>query len=146
MSSHPAINPAIRIAVAAGLLLAAGAEAADPQRQKILDAYAAEATRAVPGFAGFSAERGQALYAGPHAGGDRGADACATCHTADPAARGRHHKTGRAIEPMAVSVNPARFTDMEEVEKRFARDCKNVLGRACTAEEKGDFIAFLSSR
>jgi len=47
---------------------------------------------------------------------------------------------------MAVSANPARFTDPGEVEKHFARDCKNVLERACTAEEKGDFVTFLSGR
>jgi hypothetical protein len=47
---------------------------------------------------------------------------------------------------MAVSANAARFTDARDVEKRFSRDCKNVLGRACTAAEKGDFITFLASR
>ena len=72
--------------------------------------------------------------------------ACAACHTSDPTAEGRHLKTGRAIEPMAVSVNPGRFTDPDEVEKQFGRDCKNVLGRPCTAQEKGDFITFLTGR
>jgi hypothetical protein len=47
---------------------------------------------------------------------------------------------------MAVSTNPVRFTDAKDVEKRFGRDCKNVLGRACTAREKGDFITFLASQ
>ena len=47
---------------------------------------------------------------------------------------------------MALSANPARFTDPAEVEKRFSRDCPNVLGRACTAEEKGDYITFLSGQ
>jgi hypothetical protein len=47
---------------------------------------------------------------------------------------------------MAVSVNPARLTDIGEVEKRFRRDCKNVLGRACTPVEKGDFVTFLAGQ
>jgi hypothetical protein len=127
--------------VAAAAVLATGS--GDPRRDAIFAGYAAEATAADPGFAGFSAERGRALYTGPHQGGSGEANACAACHTPDPRRPGQHVKTGRAIEPMAVSVNPARFTDAADVEKRFRRDCKNVLGRACTPTEKGDFITFL---
>ena len=83
---------------------------------------------------------------GPHEGGGGEADACAACHTPDPRRPGQHVKTGRTIEPMAVSANPARFTDAREVEKRFQRDCKNVLGRACTPAEKGDFLTFLAGQ
>jgi hypothetical protein len=32
------------------------------------------------------------------------------------------------------------------VEKRFDCDCPNVLGRACTAEKKGDFITYLKEQ
>ena len=71
---------------------------------------------------------------------------CASCHTPDPTQAGRHVKTGREIEPMAVHVTPDRFTDLSKVEKRFSRDCPNVLGRECTAREKGDFILFLTTR
>ena len=52
----------------------------------------------------------------------------------------------RGSEPMAVSSNPGRFTDPAQVEKPFDRDCSNVLGRACTAEEKGDFITYLKEQ
>lgn len=132
------------LACAAGVALAAAA--GDPRREQILAGYAAAAKAADPGFAGFSAERGHRLYLGPHPGGKPETNACAACHTPDPTAAGRHVRTGRSIEPMAVSANPARFTDAEEVEKRFGRDCKNVLGRSCTPLEKGDFITFLAGR
>jgi hypothetical protein len=82
----------------------------------------------------------------PHQGGSGEANACAACHTPDPRCPGQHVKTGRSIKPMAVSANPARFTDPADVEKRFRRDCKNVLGRACTSAEKGDFISFLAGQ
>ncbi|MBP2295448.1 DUF1924 domain-containing protein [Azospirillum rugosum] len=131
------------LAVGAGVAYAAGEGAA---RSAILDGYAAQAKAEAPSFAGFSADRGRALYLGPHAGGKGDANACAACHTPNPAATGRHAKTGRAIEPMAVSANPRRFTDRAEVEKRFDRDCPNVLGRACTAAEKGDFITYLAGQ
>ena len=45
---------------------------------------------------------------------------------------------------MAVSVTPERFTDAAKVEKWFGRNCNTVLGRECTALEKGDFITYLS--
>lgn len=130
-------------ALVTGVALAAGG---DPDRTRILDGYAAQAKAQSPDFAGFSADRGRALYLGPHSGGAAGMPACAACHTDDPAAQGRHSRTGRAIEPMAVSVTPKRFTDPDKVETRFERDCRNVLGRACTAREKGDVITFLASR
>ena len=41
--------------------------------------------------------------------------------------------------------NAARFTDSAFVEKWFGRNCDSVLGRACTAAEKADVIAWLSS-
>ncbi len=130
-------------ALAAGSALAA---AENPSRTKILADYAAQAKTAEPGFSGFSAERGRALYLGPHTGGKAETNACAACHTPNPAAVGRHYKTGREIPPMAVSATPKRFTDPAEVEKRFERDCPNVLGRACTAREKGDFITYLAGQ
>jgi Domain of unknown function (DUF1924) len=128
------------------VVAAAGAAAAEPARDRLLEIYRQEASRAATGFVGFSAARGEALYRDAHQGGNAATPSCTTCHTEDPAATGRHQKTRRAIEPMAVSANPARFTDPDEVEKHFARDCKNVLGRTCTAEEKGDFVTFLGAR
>ncbi|WP_158284134.1 DUF1924 domain-containing protein [Azospirillum sp. TSO22-1] len=131
---------------AAAALAAGSAFAAGGQRAALLDTLAAQAAKETPGFAGFSAERGRALYLGPHAGGKAETNACAACHTQTPTATGRHYKTGRDIPPMAVSATPKRFTDPAEVEKRFERDCPNVLGRACTAQEKGDFITYLSGQ
>jgi hypothetical protein len=46
---------------------------------------------------------------------------------------------------MALSVTPTRFSDRDKAEKWFARNCDSVLGRACTAGEKADFIAYLTS-
>ena len=86
---------------AAGAAIAAGP---NPARTALLDGYAAQAKAEAPSFAGFSAERGRALYLGPHGGGKPETNACAVCHTPDPTAQGRHQRTGRGIEPMAVSA------------------------------------------
>jgi hypothetical protein len=140
----PIIIIAAALAIVAGTAAAAGSGSAEGSA--LLDGYAALASKENPSFAGFSADRGRALYIGPHAGGGADTSACAACHTPDPKAQGRHYKTGRAIEPMAASANPARFTDPAQVEKRFGRDCPNVLGRDCTATEKGDFITYLKGQ
>ena len=131
------------LSVAPAIAMAADADA---RRAAILADYAAEARRVVPGFVGFSAERGEKLFRTAWAGGDVRTPACTSCHSGDPGTPGRNAKTGRPIDPVAVSVNPSRFTDAAEVEKHFTRDCKSVLGRACTVLEKGDYIAFMGGR
>jgi cytochrome c peroxidase len=97
------------------------------------------------GATGFSAERGKLLWTSTRLidGEER---ACSSCHTADPVARGRHVKTGKTIEPIAVSANPERFTDVSKTEKWFRRNCKWTLGRECTPQEKGDLLTWLGGQ
>ncbi|RCW27949.1 uncharacterized protein DUF1924 [Ciceribacter lividus] len=121
-----------------GLLAAAPANA-DPARDAILKDYASAA-----GVASFSADAGKALFQANHTGGKPDTPSCTTCHTTDPRQPGKS-RVGKVIEPMAVSANPSRFTDAAEVEKWFRRNCTSVLGRECTAEEKGNIITYLSS-
>lgn len=90
-----------------------------------------------------SAERGKQFYHAKFAG-DK-ADSCAACHTATPRDGGRHVRTNKAIEALAPSANPERFTDPAKVEKWFKRNCNEVLNRACTAQEKADFTAYVLS-
>jgi len=99
---------------------------------------ATEARAADASFQGFSAQRGEAFYRAR-----QGDWSCATCHSDQPASGGRHAVTHKAILPLAPSSNPERFTDPYKVEKWFKRNCNDVLNRACTAREKGDFIAYL---
>jgi len=91
------------------------------------------------GFQGFSATRGEQFFKTRH--GNEWS--CSSCHTDNPAAPGKHAKTGKAIEPLAPSANAERFTNPKKVEKWFKRNCNDVLGRACTAQEKGDVLAYL---
>ena len=91
------------------------------------------------GFQGFSAVRGEQFFKTRH--GNEWS--CSSCHTDNPAAPGKHAKTGKAIEPLAPSANAERFTNPKKVEKWFKRNCNDVLGRACTAQEKGDVLAYL---
>ena len=123
----------------------AAAGVASPARDAILTAFAAAAKQADPGFTGFSAERGHAFWTAAHTGGKPDTPSCTSCHTPDPTAEGQT-RAGKQIAPMAVSKTPDRFTDPAKVEKWFGRNCSTVLGRDCTAAEKGDVITYLAGK
>jgi mono/diheme cytochrome c family protein len=128
----------LALVAGASLALATGAVAALTPAD-LLKGYEASARQDASSFAGFSAERGRAFFQSTH-GNDW---SCASCHTRNPAASGRLAKTSKTIAPLAPAANPERFTSIAEVEKWFKRNCNDVLGRACTAQEKGDVLAYL---
>jgi mono/diheme cytochrome c family protein len=90
-----------------------------------------------------SPARGEAFYRSEHPGKNGAAQSCASCHTASPKQAGQT-RVGKRIEPLAPAVYPQRFTDAAKVEKWFRRNCTDVLARECSAQEKGDFIAWLN--
>ena len=69
--------------------------------------------------------------------------ACATCHTDNPAAMGKHNETGKAIQPMSPNTNPKRFSNVNESAKGFTKHCKQVYGKDCSAKDKGNFITYV---
>jgi len=134
---HPKIIPILFTSLGALLVTTARAEAPND----FLRAFETAARQDQPGFTGFSARRGETFFTGTH-----GRDwSCASCHTRNPAAAGKHAKTDKPIQPLAPSANAGRFTRPEKVEKWFRRNCNDVLGRTCTPSEKGDVLAYLLS-
>ena len=113
--------------------------------KSLLDFYASEAKASDPGFSGFSAERGEHLFRTNFSTGKPDTPSCTTCHTTNARNIGQT-RAGKDIEPMAASANPKRYSDQAKTEKWFGRNCNNVLGRECTATEKGDFITFMLSQ
>ncbi|MGB2831508.1 MAG: DUF1924 domain-containing protein [Methylotenera sp.] len=128
--------------VALGLLFSFNAFAATPQ--ELLKQYEVQAKQENAAFTGFSADRGANFFKTERLHSDGKKVSCSTCHTADPRNQGKT-RANKVIEPMAPSVNPQRFTDAAKVEKWFGRNCKDVLERSCTAQEKGDYIQYLLS-
>lgn len=122
------------------MLLSLNAWAATPQ--ELLQQYEVQAKQENAAFAGFSSDRGASFFRTErmHSNGQK--VSCATCHTADPRNQGKT-RANKILEPMAPIANPQRFTDAAKVEKWFGRNCKDVLERACTAQEKGDFLQYL---
>ena len=120
--------------LAASALLTVPAYAESPQQ--ILATYQQQA-------GGASAARGEAFF---HAKITRDGKtvSCASCHTDNPKAIGKT-RANKAIEPLAPVANRERLTDAAKVEKWFKRNCKDVLARECSVQEKADFVAFLIS-
>lgn len=142
---------------------AIGAHAGSPQA--LLERYAAAAAAEDPGFSGFSAERGKDFYFARHDVPVTGEVSCASCHLQDPRRAVLRHRTKilcrachvidetehpapkdakkRVVEAFAPVANPRRFNDFDAVEKWFKMNCGYVLGRNCSAREKGDLITWL---
>jgi len=110
--------------------------------QQIRQTYATEAAGQQAGFTP-SAKRGEAFFRQRFANNDK-MPGCFSCHTGNPLNAGQHAVTGKNIRPLAVAANAERFSDPAKVEKWFGRNCKEVVGRACTPAEKADFVAYMS--
>lgn len=129
LSAYPlALLQALGLGLASAQALA---QATTPAQQ--LAHYSAQA--GVPA----QAPRGQQLFTLKH-----GKEwSCASCHGALPTTQGQHASTGKAIKPLAPAFNPQSFTDEAQTEKWFRRNCKDVMGRECSANEKADVLAWL---
>jgi len=126
------------------LLSSTGAAFAADTPASLIAGYAAEAAKTTPGFTP-SALRGQNFITKQWTVSDK-MPSCTTCHTTNLKATGKHAITDKPIEPLAPSANPERFSDLKKVEKWFKRNCKEVVGRECTAEEKADFIQYVTTQ
>jgi cytochrome c peroxidase len=110
--------------------------------QKLADKYATIAKNINPASTGLSAEDGKAFFNRELTIKGKQV-ACASCHTSNPANEGKHMVTNKPIRPLAPSVNDKRFASIDKVEKNFTKHCNDIIGRDCTAQEKGNFIAYL---
>ena len=118
---------------------------ANPARDAIVAGFAAEAKSANPSFSGFNPAAGETLFKSTHTGGKPDTPSCTSCHGTSPAGMGQT-RAGKPIDPMAVSKNPNRYTEKAKVDKWFFRNCRSVLGRECTPQEKGDYLTFMISQ
>lgn len=130
-----------KIGIAIVFIVGAGVAYAETP-SSLIAGYTAEAARATPGFSP-SAERGQGLFTRKW-GVSQTMPSCATCHSDQPTAEGKHVVTSKRIAPLSPVVNPERFANSAKVEKWFRRNCQEVVGRECSAAEKADFIQFAS--
>lgn len=98
-----------------------------------LQAYVAAAGKAADVI------RGQQFFTAKH-----GREwSCSSCHTNLPTGVGKHASTGKTLLPLAPAFHAERFTDHAKTEKWFRRNCNDVVGRECSAEEKANILAWL---
>jgi len=110
----------------------------------LMDDLKVEAKKSDPSFAGFSKERGRALFYAKQTGKDGQPISCVSCHTDNLKQKGKNLPTGKIIEPLAPSANSVRLTDRAEMEKWLKRNFKQVFGREGSAKEKGDSLQFIA--
>lgn len=133
---RPLTLAAVIVAIAAfapGMAPAQTPGAAD----KILSGYLAKAGSPA------NAERGREFFNRKFKGGLF--NACTECHTDNPTKNGRDQTAEKTIRPLAPAAYPSRFTDAAKVEHQFRLNCKDTVGRECTAQEKADVMAWLIS-
>lgn len=110
--------------------LSTGVKAITPS--ELLKSYEAQSGKASP-------TRGEQFFNAKH-----GKEwSCASCHENPPNHDTKHIVTGKVIKPLAPSANAARFVDEAKAEKWFKRNCNDVLGLECTAQEKADVLSWL---
>ncbi|MCD8503649.1 MAG: DUF1924 domain-containing protein [Burkholderiaceae bacterium] len=88
-----------------------------------------------------NAEDGRIFFTSTHANDW----SCASCHRAPPTSDGEHASTGKRIAPLAPAFNADAFTNQRRTDKWFRRNCKDVLDRTCTDQEKANVLAYLLS-
>jgi len=131
----------LTVLIAIFLLASFSAQADVNTAEKAAQDFGLYAAKLNPKFT-LSAENGRAFYIKKVM--IKGKDySCSSCHTDNPANKGKHIKTGKEIQPMAPSVNPKRFSDIQKSAQKFAEHCKDLYGKDCSAEEKGNFITYL---
>jgi cytochrome c553 len=112
------------------VVLSASTKAITPS--ELLKSYEAQSGKASP-------TRGERFFNAKH-----GKEwSCASCHENPPNHDTKHIVTGKVIKPLAPSANAARFAHEAKTEKWFKRNCNDVLGMECTAQEKADVLSWL---
>lgn len=112
------------------VILAGNAQAANPQAH--IDGYKQQ------GVSQIDIDKGREVFNSTVDG-----RSCTTCHGSNLKLSGKHEKTGKPIDPMALSVNAERYQDSKKIEKWFLRNCKWTFNRTCTVQEKADMLSWL---
>lgn len=108
-----------------------------------IQSLSAEAKAANPSFTGFDAKRGEAIFLSKHTGKKGTEMSCTTCHSTNLKNGGQNINTNKPITALAPSANPARLSDVAEVEKWLRRNFNDVFAREGSALEKGDVLTYI---
>lgn len=116
------------------------------EMQKYIESLKQEAKAQNPNFKDFSAQNGAKIFSTKNAGKEGKVISCQSCHNEDLRTKAQNIFTGKEIAPLAPSVNAARLSEVEQVQKWLKRNFKDVFLREGSAEEKGDVLYYLISQ
>jgi len=105
-----------------------------------------EVLKQEPTFKGFDSKRGEVIFTSKHIGKKGKEVSCVSCHGDDLSKKGENFFTGKVIDPLSPSVNAERLSSLKSVKKWLRRNFKDVYNREGTAKEKGDVLAYISSK
>lgn len=111
-----------------------------------IDELKSEVKKANPTFVDFDAKRGEKIFFTENIGKEGKKLSCASCHDSDITKKAQNIFTGKDIDPLAPSANPARLTETKEVKKWLKRNFKDVYLREGSALEKGDTLYYIMSK
>lgn len=118
----------------------------NPEIQGYIDGLKQEVRKSDSSFTDFDVARGEQIFTSTHVG-KKGKDiSCTSCHTRDLRAKGKNVHTGKVLDPLAPSANPARLTKLKDVKKWLRRNFNDVYVREGTALEKGDVLYYINSK
>ena len=109
--------------------------------KQFAEQYAAHVKAVSPAYK-LSADAGREFYVKKYTRKGK-EESCSTCHTDNPASKGKHSETGKVIQELSPAVNPRRFSNLQHVEENFSKHCQDIIGRDCTQQEKGNYVTYL---
>ena len=122
---------------------AASAQASIANAEKLIMIYNTQAKGANAEYVGPTATDGKLFFNRKFKQANGKEMSCSSCHTTNPADKGKHVVTGKAIQPLSPVVNSKRFSDFEKVEAKFTQHCVDIIGSDCTAAEKANYITYV---
>ncbi len=114
--------------------------------QKYINSLKIQAKKSNQNFIDFSMKRGEKIFTSYHIGKHGKKIACASCHTKDLRAKGKHVRTGKIIKPLSPFANRRRLTRVKNVKKWLRRNFNDVYKRVGTPLEKGDVLYYINSK
>jgi len=114
--------------------------------QEYINSLKIQAKKSDSSFTGFSIKRGKKIFISYHIGKHGKKIACASCHTKDLRAMGKHVRTGKIIKPLSPTKNPKRLTKVKDVKKWLRRNFNDVYKKVGTPLQKGDVLYYINSK
>jgi len=128
------------------IFLSLSAFAQSSEVENYIESLKAEVLKKEPNFKGFDPKRGEFIFSSKHVG-KKGKDiSCQSCHGVNLTKAGENFFTGKTIDALSPNANKERLSSLKSVKKWLRRNFKDVYNREGSAKEKGDVLAYISTK